>query len=165
VRQFLGHAGLLGREDGVVQPLLPVVVAGQRPERLGGQPGNRDVIRVAVPAVRAEGDDRVRIEPPHDADDRGAQRGPVMLQGPVRVGQYPHALHAELGSGRMKLALPDSAERTPGRSGRIADLTLLATGGRDDHDFGARLGRPGHRAARAEHLVVRMREDAEQPPR
>ena len=108
---------------------------------------------------------RVRIELPHDAGDRGAQRGPMVLQGPVRVGQHLHALHAELGGSRAKLALPDRAERPPGRGGGIADLPPLAAGGRDDHDLGARLGRPGHRAASAEHLVVRMREDAEQAPR
>ncbi len=69
----------------MVEPLPPVVVADQRPERLGGRLGNRDVVRVAVPSVRAEGDDGVRIEPPRDGLDRGAERGPVVRQGPVRV--------------------------------------------------------------------------------
>ena len=73
VRQFLGHGGAPGREDGVVQPLRPVVVAGEHPEGLGGQLGNRDVARVAVAAVRAERDNRVRIEPPHDLSDRRAE--------------------------------------------------------------------------------------------
>jgi hypothetical protein len=71
-------------------------------------------------------------------------------------------VHAELGRGRAQLALPDRAERAPGRGGRIADLPLLPAGGRDHQDLRARLGRPGHRAASAEHLVVWMREDAEQ---
>jgi len=86
-------------------------------------------------------------------------------QGPVRVGQHLHALYAELGGGRAKLALPDRAERAPGRGRRIADLPLFSAGGRDDHDLGARVGRLGHGAASAEHLVVRMGEDAEQAPR
>ena len=123
------------------------------------------MVRVAIPAVRAEGDNRVRIVLPHDAGDRRAQRGPVLLQGPVRIGQHLHALHAKLGGSRGKLALPDGTERTPGRDPGIPDLPLLSAGGRDDHDLGARLGRPGHRAASAEHLVVRMREDAQQAPR
>jgi hypothetical protein len=84
----------------------------------------------------------------------------MLLQGPVRVGQYLHALHAELGGSLAKLALPDRAERAPGRRRRIPDLPLLAAGGRDDHDLCARLACQGHRAARAEHLVVRMCEDA-----
>ncbi len=74
-------------------------------------------------------------------------------------------LYAEFGGSGAQLTFPDRAECEPGRGGRIADLPLLSAGGRDDHDLGACLGRPGHRAARAEHLVVRMREDAEQAPR
>ena len=46
----------------------------------------------------------------------------MVLQGPVRVGQHLHALHAELGGSRAKLALPDRAERAPGRRRRIPDL-------------------------------------------
>jgi hypothetical protein len=57
----------------VVQPLRHVVVAGEHPGSLGGQLGNRDVVRVAVPAVRTERDNRVRIEPPHDLSDRRAE--------------------------------------------------------------------------------------------
>ena len=68
--------------------------------------GDRDVVRVAVPAVRAEGDNRVRIELPHDVGDRGAQRGPMVLQGPVRVGQHLHAPHAELGGSRAQARPP-----------------------------------------------------------
>ena len=83
-----------------------------------------------------------------------------VLQGPVRVGQHLHAPYAELGGGRAKLALPDSAERAPGRGRGIADLPPFSAGGRDNHDLGARLGRAGHRAASPEHLVVGMREDA-----
>jgi hypothetical protein len=79
VRQFLGHGGVPGREGGVVQPLLPVVVAGQCPERCGGQLGDRDVVGVAVGAVGAEGDDRVRVERPDDVGDGGAERGPMVL--------------------------------------------------------------------------------------
>ena len=165
VRELLGHGRVPGREHGVVQPLAPVMVAGQRPERLGGQAGDRDVVGVAVTAVVAEGDDGVRIELPHDVSDHGAQRGPVVRQGPVRVVQHLHALHAEFGGGRAQLALPDRAQRAPGGGGRIADLPPLPAGGRDDHDLGARLGGPGHRAGRAEHLVVRVGEDAEQAPR
>jgi len=56
----------------MVQPLTPVAVANQRPERLGGQLGGRDVVRVAVPAVRAEGNDGVWVEPPHDVGNHGA---------------------------------------------------------------------------------------------
>jgi len=89
----------------------------------------------------------------------------MVLQGPVRVGQHPHAMYAELGGSRAQLALTDGAERSPGRGRRIPDLPLLSAGRRDDHDLGARPGRAGHRAASAEHLVVRMREDAEQAPR
>ena len=43
----------------------------------------------------------------------------MVLQGPVRVGQHLHALHAELGGSRAKLALPDRAERAPGRRRRV----------------------------------------------
>jgi len=53
----------------------------------------------------------------------------VVLQGPVRVVQHLHALHAEFGRGRAQLALPHRAERAPGRGGRIADLPLLPAGG------------------------------------
>ena len=87
------------------------------------------MVRVAIPAVRAEGDNRVRIVLPHDAGDRRAQRGPVLLQGPVRIGQHLHALHAKLGGSRGKLALPDGTERTPGRDPGIPDLPLLSAGG------------------------------------
>jgi hypothetical protein len=80
------------------------------------------VVGVAVAAVGAEGDDCVRGELPHDVGDSGAQRGPMVLQGPVGVGQHLHALHAKLGG-------------------------------------------PRHRATGAEHLVVRMSEDTEQPAR
>ena len=89
----------------------------------------------------------------------------MLLQGPVRVGQHLHMPHAKLGGSRGELALPDGTESTPGRDPGIPDLPPLSAGGRDDHDLGARLGRPGHRAASAEHLVVRMREDAQQAPR
>lgn len=44
--------------------LPPVLVANQRPERAGGQFRNRDVVGVAVPAIRAEGDNGVRVELP-----------------------------------------------------------------------------------------------------
>ena len=89
----------------------------------------------------------------------------MLRQGPVRVAQQLHTPHAEFGGRRAQLALPDGTERAPGRGGGIADLPLLPAGGRDDHHLGARLGRLGHGAGRAEHLVVRVREDAEQPPR
>ena len=88
----------------------------------------------------------------------------MVLQGPVGVGQHLRVLDAQLGGGRAQFALPDGTERAPGRGCWVADLPPLSAGGRDDHDLGAGLGRLGHRAAGAEHLVVRMSEDAEQSP-
>ncbi len=89
----------------------------------------------------------------------------MVLQAPVRVGQHLHVLHAEFSGRRAKLTLSDRTERSPRRGGRIPDLPTLSASRRDDHDLGARLGRPGHGAARAEHFVVWMGEDAEQAPR
>jgi hypothetical protein len=65
----------------------------------------------------------------------------------------------------MKFTLPDGTERAPGRNRGIPDLSVLSASGRDNHDLGARKSRSGHRAASTEHLVVRMREDAEQATR
>jgi hypothetical protein len=91
-------------------------------------------------------------------------RGSVVLQVPVRVGQHLYVLRAELGCCCPKFAFSDRTESLSGDGCRFSNLPLLAAGGRNDHDFGPCVGRPGYCAAGAKHFVVWVGEDAEQAP-
>ena len=136
--------------------------AGLREGALGRR-ANRNMVGVAIRAIRPKGYKRVGLERANDRDKRAGQLVRVgLLQGAIHVVEQARFAHAQLRAGGEKLAPAHRAKRAPRCRLRIANLPGLPGSRRHHHHIPAFGHMLGKRAARAEAFVVGVGEDRKQ---